>query len=61
MNFVEKILTFKGIDEGLVFNGPTSEMWFEPWKIYLEEQGVKFYTNTELKKIYYNDKNITAV
>jgi hypothetical protein len=25
-----------------VLNGPTSEAWFEPWRTYLEQQGVEF-------------------
>ena len=31
---------------------PTNQAWFDPWKIYLEKLGVKFYLNKGLKKIY---------
>lgn len=31
---------------------PTNQAWFDPWKIYLEKIGVKFYLNKGLKKIH---------
>lgn len=31
-------------------NAPTSEAWFDPWRLYLEEQGVRF-VNTSLEEI----------
>ena len=30
-----------------VMNQPTSEAWFDPWYIYLEDKGVKFLMNSE--------------
>jgi uncharacterized protein with NAD-binding domain and iron-sulfur cluster len=41
-------------------NGPTSDVWIEPWVVYLKEKGVDILTNTELVKINYNN-NITSI
>ena len=42
-------------------NGPTSDVWINPWIRHLKENGVDILTNTELVKINYNKKNITSV
>jgi uncharacterized protein with NAD-binding domain and iron-sulfur cluster len=42
-------------------NGPTSDVWINPWIKYLKEKGVEFLTNTELVKINYDKNNITFV
>lgn len=45
-----------------VMNGPTSEVWFEPWKAHLTKNGLKLHLNTELTKINYDgDKIISCV
>ena len=44
-----------------VMNGPTSDVWINPWVKYLKEKGVEFLTNTELVKINYDKNNITFV
>lgn len=44
-----------------VMNGPTSDVWIDPWIKYLKEKGVEFLTNTELVKINYDKNNITFV
>ena len=42
-------------------NGPTSDVWINPWIKHLKEKGVDMLTNTELVKINYNKNNITSV
>jgi len=34
-----------------VLNGPTNEVWIDPWIAYLKSRGVKFFTGIELKAI----------
>ena len=34
-----------------VMSKPTSEAWIDPWVEYLKNKGVKFYFNSELKKL----------
>jgi len=41
-----------------VMNGPTSEVWFNSWKTYLQQQGVIFYLNHELIQINHNQQEI---
>ena len=48
-------------NEWHVMNGPTNDVWIDPWIKYLEEKGVEFLTNTELVKINYYKNNITCV
>ena len=43
-----------------VMNQPTSEAWFNPWLTNLKKQGVKFYFNSELKKLNYKDNKIIS-
>ena len=38
-------------------NGPTSDVWINPWIKHLKEKGVDMLTNTELVKINYNKNN----
>ena len=42
-------------------NGPTNDVWINPWIKHLKENGVDILTNTELVKINYNKNNITSV
>tara|TARA_Y100001970_G_C14257575_1_gene876667 strand:- start:4471 stop:6402 length:1932 start_codon:yes stop_codon:yes gene_type:complete len=44
-----------------VMNKPTNEAWFDYWKIYLENKGVKFYLNHEVHKINYDNTKITNI
>jgi len=44
-----------------VTNGPTSDMWINPWVKYLKKNGVDILTNTELVKINYSENNISFV
>jgi len=39
---------------------PTSEAWIDPWKEYLESEGVKFVLGVELAKINYGMKRIIS-
>ena len=48
-------------DNWHVMNGPTSDMWINPWIKYLKKKKVEFLTNSELVKINYNNNNITSV
>ena len=48
-------------DNWHVMNGPTSNVWIEPWVNYLKSKGVDILTNTELLKIIYKKNNITSV
>jgi len=43
-----------------VMNGPTNEVWIDPWVKYLKTQGVKFINNTELIKFNYNNNQIIS-
>jgi uncharacterized protein with NAD-binding domain and iron-sulfur cluster len=36
----------------LVFKGPTSEEWFDPWVRYLKSKGVKFHFSDGLSSVY---------
>lgn len=42
-----------------VMNQPTSEAWFDIWKTYLEEKGVVFHLNSELKQIIHTNEKVT--
>ena len=37
-----------------VLNGPTNEVWIEPWVIYLKGRGVKFHPNMELQSLVFD-------
>lgn len=47
-------------DGWLLFKGPSSEYWFQPWTAYLKEKGVKFYWQKPLTKLEFHDNTITA-
>lgn len=44
-----------------VMKGPTNNMWIDPWKNYLQENGVDIMINTELIKINSEKNNIISV
>ena len=48
-------------DNWHVMNGPTSDVWINPWIRHLKENGVDILTNTELVKINYKKNTITSV
>jgi NAD(P)-binding Rossmann-like domain len=43
------------------FDGPMSEVLFDPWQDYLEKQGVKFYLETEVTEIRQHNNTIIEV
>ena len=43
-----------------VMNGPTSDVWIEPWVNYLQGKGVDFMNNTELVKLNYETNTISS-
>jgi protoporphyrinogen oxidase len=51
----------KGDEAWHVMNGPTNDVWINPWIKHLKENGVDILTNTELVKINYKQTNITSV
>ena len=52
----ENNYTHHSTDNWHVMNGPTNNVWINPWIRYLKEKGVDILTNTELVKI--NHKKI---
>ncbi len=40
-----------GTSTDRILNGPTNDVWIEPWRVYLEQQGVVFKTGWELDEI----------
>lgn len=44
-----------------VMNGPTNEVWFEHWKIYLESKGVIFHLNSEITAIHVEEDEIKHI
>ena len=53
--------THNSTDNWHVMNGPTSDVWINPWIRHLEANGVDILTNAELVKINYKKNNITSV
>jgi uncharacterized protein with NAD-binding domain and iron-sulfur cluster len=49
----------QGMDR--VLNGPTNEVWIDPWRAYLAAQGVDFTTEAELDSIEFDREKIKAV
>jgi len=45
-------------DGWLLFKGPSSEFWFDPWVRYLREQGVEFYWNSPLHKLQSDGESV---
>ena len=57
-----KTYTHYAKDAWHVLNAPTSEAWFEPWKKYLINRGLKIYLHTKLIKFNFkNNKIISCV
>jgi hypothetical protein len=44
-----------------VLKQPTSESWFNPWRLYLEKLGVKFHLQHKLVRINTDDNKVTNV
>jgi 15-cis-phytoene desaturase len=44
-----------------VLNGPTNEVWIDPWREYLVDEGVTFHFNTKVQKLRYDDRKIQGM
>jgi uncharacterized protein with NAD-binding domain and iron-sulfur cluster len=44
-----------------VLNGPTNDVWIDPWRAYLSGLGVRFHTDAELDAIELDGRNIRAL
>ncbi|QFU81986.1 hydroxysqualene dehydroxylase [Natronorubrum aibiense] len=44
-----------------VLNGPTSEVWIDPWISYLEDLGVAFRPNAPITELAFDSRRITGV
>ena len=44
----------------MLYSGPSSEYWFDPWIKYLEEKDVKFYWKKALTKLEFDGINIIS-
>lgn len=53
------VLTYGGFDR--LLNGPTNEVWLQPWLTYLRAKGVKFFNNTLVKSFAASEAGITSV
>jgi hypothetical protein len=57
----ENNYTHHSTDNWHVMNGPTSDVWINPWIRYLKENGVDILNNTELIKINHKNYHISSV
>ncbi|MGH9344313.1 MAG: hydroxysqualene dehydroxylase [Terriglobia bacterium] len=53
------LLTYGGFDR--LLNGPTNDVWLQPWVTYLRAKGVKFCENTLVKSFAASPAGITAI
>jgi uncharacterized protein with NAD-binding domain and iron-sulfur cluster len=53
------VLTYGGFDR--LLNGPTNDVWLQPWVTYLRSKGVKFSNNTLVKSFAASEAGITSV
>ena len=44
-----------------ILNGPTNDVWIDPWVEYLDQQGVRFFPETTVQSINIIDERITNV
>ena len=49
------------VNNDRVLNGPTNEVWLNPWKEYLLSKGVKYFTKHKAKEIHVKDGRISGV
>lgn len=50
-----------GVSSDRVLNGPTNEVWIEPWLRYLRDRGVEYHLNAEVKSINCEQGRIKSV
>ena len=48
-------------DSDRVLNGPTNEVWIDPWISYLKQKGVHYYTNASVRGFQLKEGKITGV
>ncbi|WHY69631.1 FAD-dependent oxidoreductase [Neobacillus sp. SuZ13] len=48
-------------DSDRVLNGPTNEVWIDPWISYLKQKGVHYYTNAPVRGFQLKEGKITGV
>ena len=53
--------THHSTDDWHVMNGPTSDVWINPWVKYLKDNGVAILINTELVRINHEENHISSV
>jgi uncharacterized protein with NAD-binding domain and iron-sulfur cluster len=53
------LLTYGGFDR--LLNGPTNDVWLQPWTTYLHAKGVKFCNNTLVKSFAASEAGITSI
>jgi 15-cis-phytoene desaturase len=53
------LLTYGGFDR--LLNGPTNDVWLQPWTTYLRAKGVTFCNNTLVKSFVASEAGITSV
>ncbi len=44
-----------------ILNGPTTEVWIEPWVTYLTQLGVNFHRNATVERINFDGQRVTSV
>ncbi|MEM4781137.1 MAG: FAD-dependent oxidoreductase [Halalkalicoccus sp.] len=49
------------IETERVLNGPTSEVWIDPWVAYLEELGVDLRTNATVRELRFDGERLSGV
>ncbi len=50
-----------GVSSDRILNGPTSEVWLNPWLEYLRQTGVQYHLNSQVKSIDCADGKIQSV
>ncbi|MBU3742372.1 MAG: phytoene dehydrogenase [Candidatus Kapabacteria bacterium] len=53
-------MTSPGVHTDRVLNGPTNDVWLNPWRRYLEDQGVQFHLGQNVEKLSVRDGTISA-
>lgn len=48
-------------DVNRILDGPTTEVWLDPWVNYLQQLGVKFHPHTEVQSIDFDGDRVTGV
>lgn len=43
-----------------VLNGPTNDVWIDPWRSYLESRGVRYYTNAKAIAVSFDGQRIRS-